>query len=115
MWGASANALPRWQKTPMIEVFSYRNGGKCRLYVQGHAAYHPGNDIVCAGVSALVGALAQYAKGHYRHVRCHTKAGNAFLAAGDGAGDGFDMIVQGLAAIARSYPDHVRVHVTVTN
>ena len=99
----------------MIEVFSYRNGGKCRLYLRGHAAYHPGNDIVCAGVSALFGALAQYAGNHYRHVRCHIEAGNAFLAAGDGAKDGFDMTVQGLAAIAASYPEHVRVEATVTD
>ena len=98
----------------MIEVFSYRNGGKCRLYVCGHAAYHPGNDIVCAGVSALVGALAQYAARHYRHVRCRLEEGNAFLAAGGGAEEGFDMAVQGLAAIAASYPDYVRVHATVT-
>lgn len=101
----------------MIEVYSHRDGGKCRLYVKGHAEYCPGNDIVCAGVSALVGALTAYAKAHshYRHVRCHMQKGDAFFACGGGAEDGFDMIVEGLAAIAAAYPNCVRVHGTVTN
>ena len=100
----------------MIEIFSYRHGGKCRLFVTGHAEYSPGNDIVCAGVSALVGALARYASEspRYRHVRCRMQKGDAFFACGEGAEDGFDMIVGGLAAIAASYPDHVRVQSTVT-
>ena len=101
----------------MIEVFSARQGGKCRLYVKGHAEYSPGNDIVCAGVSALVGALAHYASDNprYRHVRCRMEKGNAFFACGEGAEDGFDMIVKGLAAIAAAYPDYVRVHRTITD
>ena len=87
------------------------------MYVQGHAEYCPGNDIVCAGVSALVGALAAYALGHphYRHVRCRMQKGDAFFACSSGAEDGFDMITQGLAAIAAGYPEHVRVHRTVTD
>lgn len=87
------------------------------MYAHGHAEYHPGNDIVCAGVSALIGALAQYASKHphYRHVRANMQKGDAFFACGAGGEDGFDMIVQGLAAIAAAYPDHVRVHSTVTD
>ena len=99
----------------MIEVFAHRQGEKCRLYVSGHAAYSPGNDIVCAGVSALVGTLVQYASKHYRQVRCRMQAGDAFLAAGAGAQDGFDMIVAGLSAIAATYPAHVRVQATITD
>ena len=87
------------------------------MYVKGHAEYCPGNDIVCAGVSALVSALAHYAvtHPHYRLVRSHMQKGDAFFACGEGAEDGFDMIVEGLAAIAAAYPDHVRVHSTVTD
>ena len=101
----------------MIEIYAYRQGGKCRLCVNGHAEYFPGNDIVCAGVSALVGALAQYATTHpcYRQVRTYLQKGDAFFACGEGAADGFDMIVEGLAAIAAAYPDHVRVQRTVTD
>ena len=99
----------------MIEVFSQRQGEKCRLLVTGHAAYSSENDIVCAGVSALVGTLVQYASQHYRHVRCRMQSGDAFLAAGGGARDGFDMIVGGLSAIAAAYPAHVKVYATVTD
>ena len=101
----------------MIEVYAYRCGGKCRLYVKGHAEYCPGNDIVCAGVSALVGALTGYAAAHphYHHVRSHMQKGDAFFACGEGAQDGFDMIVEGLAAIAATYPEHVRVQRTVAD
>ena len=100
----------------MISVFSHRCGGKYRLYVTGHADYSPGNDIVCAGVSALVGALVNYAKASpaCRHLRCKVKAGEVFLSCRGGLGAGFDMIVGGLDAIAVSYPDHVRVQSTVT-
>lgn len=100
----------------MIEVFSHRNGGKYRVYVKGHADYAPGNDIVCAGVSALVGALVGYARKNSacRHLRCNVQPGEVFLSCRGGLGVGFDMIVGGLAAIAASYPDHVRVQSTVT-
>ena len=100
----------------MITVFSYREGGKCRIYVEGHAEYCPGNDIVCAGVSALIGALAHYATSSpdCHRVRCQMRSGDAFLAYNSEAGSGFDMIVGGLAAIAAAYPAHVRVHSTVT-
>ena len=99
----------------MIEIFSHRKGGKCRSFVTGHAEYCPGNDIVCAGVSALVCTLVQYAtqSASYRRVRSHVQKGDAFFASADGAQDGFDMIVGGLAAIAAAYPDHVKVHSTV--
>ena len=100
----------------MIEVFSHRCGGKYRVYVKGHANYAPGNDIVCAGVSALVGALVGYAKENAacRHLRCNVQPGEVFLSCRGGLGAGFDMILGGLAAIAASYPEHVRVKHTVT-
>ena len=39
----------------------------------------------------------------------------SFFACSDGAQDGFDMIVEGLAAIAATYPEHVRVQRTVAD
>ena len=46
----------------MIAVYVEKRGKRCRLYVEGHAEYAPdGADIVCAGVSALVGSLLLYA------------------------------------------------------
>ena len=100
----------------MIEVFAHRHGGYCRLFVTGHANYNPGADIVCAGVSALTGALIGYAEQSpdCRHLRAQIRSGEAFLAVRGGLGVGFDIVVQGLARIAAAYPDHVRVHCTRT-
>ncbi len=95
----------------MIEIYAYRKGGYYRLYVSGHANYHPGEDIVCAGVSALVGALVGYAKASpdCRHLRASMRSGEVFLCCRGGLGTGFDMIVGGLSRIAKTYPDHVRI------
>ena len=94
----------------MIEIFAYRNGGYYRLYVTGHADYHPGNDVVCAGVSALTGALLAYASRSpdCRHLRCFSERGTAFLACRGGLGTAFEAVAEGLSQIAASYPDHVR-------
>ena len=95
----------------MIRVFAYRQGGYYRLFVTGHANYHAGEDIVCAGVSALCCSLAAYAKSspNCRHLRCYVAPGEVFLACRGGLGAGFDTVVGGLAQIAASYPDHVRI------
>ena len=94
----------------MIEVFAYRNGGYYRLYVTGHADYHKGNDVVCAGVSALVGALLSFAEKmpDCRHMRAFSTRGTAFLSCRGGLGSAFEAVADGLAQIAASYPAHVR-------
>lgn len=47
----------------MTEIHYQQNGEKVRISIVGHAAFNPGNDIVCAGVSAitfqLLGVLDQ--------------------------------------------------------
>ena len=98
----------------MIRVFAHRQGGYYRFYATGHANYCPGEDIVCAGVSALVGALTAFAvqSTDCRHVRCRSEAGEVFLACRGGLGRAFDLVVGGLARIAQAYPDHVRVEVS---
>ena len=95
----------------MIEIFTHRHRGNYRLYVKGHADYAPGNDIVCAGVSALVSALVAYAakSRECRHLRCRVCSGEAFLACRGGLGVGFDVVLEGLSAIAKAYPGHVSV------
>ncbi len=95
----------------MIEVYAARRGGNYRLFVSGHADYHPGEDIVCAGVSALTGALIGYAEQSpdCRHLRARVQPGEAFLCCRGGLGAGFDIVVGGLCRIAAAYPDHVRV------
>jgi uncharacterized protein YsxB (DUF464 family) len=97
----------------MISVYVERRGSRCRLYVEGHADYGPaGADIVCAGVSALVGSLMLYAKecGNCRHLRTDAAAGRFFLSCRGGLGAAFDLTVRGLRAIANSYPQSVRMY-----
>ena len=47
----------------MTEIHYQQTGEKVRISIVGHAAFNPGNDIVCAGVSAitfqLLGVLDQ--------------------------------------------------------
>ena len=95
----------------MIRVYAQRKGSRCRLLVEGHAAYSTENDIVCAGVSALTGALIRYARlsPACGHLRCYAKRGEAFLSCRGGLGAGFDLVLQGLCAIAEQYPAHVRI------
>ena len=97
----------------MISVFAEKRGSRCRLYVEGHADYGPeGADIVCAGVSALVGSLLLYAEdcGNCRHLRTEAASGRFFLSCRGGLGAAFDMTVRGLAAIAAGYPRNVRIY-----
>ena len=100
----------------MIRVFAYRRRGYCRLYVTGHAEYNPGEDVVCAGVSALVGALIAFAEGNRecRHLRWSAEPGEVFLACRGGLGKAFDAVLLGLARIAQAYPEHVSVESTET-
>ena len=95
----------------MIEIYAHRKESYYRLFVTGHAGYHPGEDIVCAGVSALTGALIRYARlsPACGHLRCYAKRGEAFLSCRGGLGAGFDMILRAYQNIARLYPNHVRI------
>ena len=97
----------------MIRVFAYRKGGYTRFLASGHADYRPGEDIVCAGVSALVGALTAYAEASpaCRCLRCTSRAGEVFLACRGGLDAALDLVLGGLCRIAAAYPDCVRVEV----
>ena len=87
-----------------------------RLRVQGHAGYAPkGADIVCAGVSALVGALEGYltrrqAEGTLPQLALHrTPDGTELRFAGDaGAQGALDAVELGLTQIAAQYPEYVQ-------
>lgn len=91
--------------------FAYicRNG-RCVLRADGHADFCPGSDIVCAGASALVCALAGTldtlgAQGVQRTL----SAGHAAIAADDRADvrAAFTVAVTGLRQLAEAYPGHV--------
>ena len=91
--------------------FAYicRNG-RCVLRADGHAAYCPGSDIVCAGASALMCALAGAldtlgAQGVQRTL----SAGHAAISADDRTDvrAAFTVAVTGLRQLSAAYPSHV--------
>ena len=100
----------------MIRVTASRRQDRCRLAVLGHAERGEERDAVCAGVSALSGALLMWAtqSGRCRHVRQYAAPGILFLSC-RGAGDVFDAAVLGLCAIAEQYPMHLQVESSVND
>ncbi len=95
----------------MIEIYGEKRGTRVRLYVTGHAAGGPEAGSVCAGVSALTGALADYAAacGNCRHLRVAAGEGSLFLSCHGGLGAAFDMVFAGLTALAESHPAYLTV------
>lgn len=91
--------------------FAYicRNG-RCVLRADGHAAYCPGSDIVCAGASALMCALAGALDAlSAQGVQRTLSAGHAAIAADDRTDvrAAFTVAVTGLRQLAEAYPGHV--------
>lgn len=88
--------------------------GRFRLQATGHAGYHPGDDIVCAGCSALVYALAGALRGlsgHVSELSVQLEPGDALISAqGDSSAAAcFQMAETGLRQIAAAYPQWVSV------
>lgn len=98
----------------MIRVNYLREGDRYRLSVQGHAGYSDhGNDIVCAGVSAISYALL----GYLHHAGCdiaeaQADSGNLMISCrGDEMTAGaFEMAMVGYLQIAKKYPQCVDVY-----
>lgn len=104
----------------MIEVFVRYNEKKgfTGMKITGHAGYNPGNDIVCAGVSALGYALVgtlnnipglEFVKNEVSdHIDVRIKplqdAGKRHA-----VNIVFETIIIGLKQIALGYPNHVKV------
>jgi len=105
-----------------LAVRAQRRAGRIvRLQVSGHAGFaHPGEDIVCAGVSALVQSAAHGLSAHCAasatvrddpdgdYVIELLEPGNARAQAV------LETALSGLRAIAREYPDILAVHVERT-
>lgn len=106
-----ARRARRAREAEPVTRFAYiRRDGRCVLHADGHADFCPGRDIVCAGASALVCALAGTldalgAQGVQRTL-C---AGHAAIAADDRADvrAAFTVAVTGLRQLAAAYPGHV--------
>lgn len=101
----------------MINIEFRVSDNEYDLSIQGHAGYSDsGNDIVCAGVSAIAytllgflnrieydieGTSAQVKSGDLR-VQCK---------GGEKTAQAFDMAMIGLQQIAMKYPRHVTIHI----
>ena len=92
----------------MICVYAHRTGKRCRLYVEGHADGGEERHVICAGVSALTGALILYAAANCKHARFYMSPGKAFLSCPT-LGEGFEVALRGLCEIAKTYPDQVKI------
>ena len=102
----------------MITAQLSRRRRSYRVFLSGHADYEPGNDIVCAAVSALVWAWLTYACS--RRVRWRERVlekGRARLVCRGGARlrPAFASLALGLEQIARQYPRHLRFASPVTD
>lgn len=100
----------------MVEViYIAGDDGRHELSMTGHAGYNPGNDIVCAGCSAiaysLMGWLGDNCPG-LADAADYTEADGSveiFAVGGSEVAAVFEMAVTGLSLIAAEYPDHVSV------
>lgn len=97
----------------MVEIVFKEAGDRCYLAMHGHADFNPGCDVVCAGVSAIVYALAGYianADGIKVNTAKYTPGEAEFDVEGD-ARQAFETTYIGLAQIAQKYPDNVHVEI----
>ncbi len=79
-----------------------------RLTLRGHADYGPpGRDIVCAGVSALVYALAGYLTNREEVSELVMEPGYVTVAA-KGPSPALEVVCTGLRQLAAAYPQCVR-------
>lgn len=87
------------------------------LTIQGHAGYSSqGNDIVCAGVSAIAYTLLGFLKKYEEdaaYISAHTQSGDVkvFCQGGEKFRLAYEMAAIGLQQIAKAYPDHVKVDI----
>lgn len=96
----------------MIRVTAEQSDGIYRLVVEGHAGYNPGNDIVCAGVSAIVHTLAEWMKRHEPSARVRQESGRAVVTArceSEAARAVFEAAVEGLREMGQRYGEWVTV------
>lgn len=81
-------------------------GSPNRLTLDGHAGYCPGEDIVCAAISALVYALIGYLDSCGAAFEYDTGDGFATVEC-EGHEEAFDVVISGLSQLAEEYPAHV--------
>lgn len=99
----------------MVKVTYQSRDNKYRLSIDGHAGYKPaGEDIVCAGVSAIAYSLMGYLelnkdKTSFLDIRHDNGRVYTCCCGTDTIGAAFQMAITGLEMIAASYPQNVSV------
>ena len=96
----------------MIRVSYSINEEECAIKVTGHAGYNPGNDIVCAGCSAIITTLAGYLVNRIdkaQVVRMELEGGNADIQVKGDAVEVFEMAILGLMQIEKAYPEYIKI------
>lgn len=103
----------------MIEIEALLRDGGMEVLATGHAGFAPvGQDIICAGVSALLFGFVAYVEtlspvggGKAPHVEYRAGDGMLYLRTRGLAGAdavGWTAVAAGLRLIAEAYPGHVR-------
>ena len=102
----------------MIRVAYFRNGNDHELSINGHAGYaEHGQDIVCAGVSAIAFALLGYLEECEDEVEeldgPIVECGSIYISCtgNQNIATAFHMAVCGLKQIADSYADYVDIQI----
>lgn len=101
----------------MVKVTYWSRDNRYRLSIDGHAGYKAaGEDIVCAGVSAIAYSLMGYLelnrdKTSLLDITYDNGRVNACCCGNDIIGAAFQMAITGLEMIAESYPQNVSVNI----
>lgn len=101
----------------MIRVRYRRADDSHNLVMEGHADYaRHGEDIVCAGASAIVFALLGWLENYSEDLSCidtEVSSGDVTIACigGERTAAAFEMTAIGLMQLADSYPAHVEVDI----
>lgn len=103
----------------MVTVEFYKdNQGFTAMELKGHAGYNPGNDIVCAGISALaftlIGALKSIDGISFTRLQYHDGVTVEIEPFADATEQlvvdaVFMTVLIGLKQIEKQYPGHIRV------
>lgn len=79
--------------------------------IEGHAGYaEHGKDIVCAGVSALTGALAERVRALCFRNEIALESGHAYIMGSPEAYESFATVRDGYRLIQSSYPEYVSLN-----
>ena len=93
----------------MTQVYAERSGNRCILSAKGHAT---GSPEVCAGVSAILYALAGYLINHDIKIseqRMEDADVHLEFTGGEGAVAAYEMAVIGLLQIEKAHPEFIQV------